>query len=75
MNTYFETKIFVATPLIGEYLKIIEKSHGGSLNHLVGEIMHITAQTRYDLQYLTIHLSGYMNVSTEPDFLALKYGI
>ena len=49
------------TPIIGEYLKQIEKSHGGSLNHWDGGIMHITVQTCYDHQYLTVRLSGYMN--------------
>ena len=63
------------TPLIGEDLKQIEKSHGGSLNIWVGGIIHITVQTCYDLQYITMRLSGYMNAPTEPDFLALKHGI
>ena len=35
--------------------------NGVSLNHLVGRLMHITVQTRYDIQYLTMRLSGYMN--------------
>ena len=37
--------------------------------------MHITFQTCYDLQYLTMHLSGYINAPTEPVFLALKRGM
>ena len=56
-------------------MKKIEKSHGGSLNHWVGGLMHITFQTRYDLQYLIMRLSGYINAPTEPDFIAIKYGI
>ena len=48
----------MATPIIGEEMKQIEKSHGGSINHWVGGLMHITVQTRYDLQYLTMGLSG-----------------
>ena len=63
------------TPLIVEDLKQIEKSHGVSLNHWVGRLMLITFQTSYDLQYLTMHLSGYMNKPTEPSFLALKNGM
>ena len=35
--------------------------------------MHNTVQTHYDLQYLTMHLSGYMNASPEPDLLAIKH--
>ena len=52
------------TPIIVEELKQIEKSHGGSLNHWVGGLIHITVQNCYDLKYLTIRLSGYMNEST-----------
>ena len=37
--------------------------------------MNITVQTCYDLQYLTMCLSSYMNASTEPDVLALKHGM
>ena len=37
--------------------------------------MHITVQTRYDIQYLTIRISGYMNALTEPTFLSLKNGM
>ena len=65
----------MATPLIVEELKQINKSHGRSLNHWVGIIINITVQTRYDLQYLTMRLSGYMNAPTEPAFLALKHGM
>ena len=61
LDTSFGHKIFMDTPFIGEELKQIEKSHGGSLNHWVGGIMHITVQTRYDLQYPTMSLSGYLN--------------
>ena len=62
-------------PLIGAELKQIERLHGGSLNHWVGGLVHITVQTRYDLQYLTMRLSGYMNAPTEPAFIALKHGM
>ena len=37
--------------------------------------MHITIQIRYDIQYLTMRLSGYMNAPTEPTFLAFKNGM
>ena len=63
------------TTLIGEDLKQIDKLSGGSLNHWVGGLMHITVQTSYDLQYLTICLSVYMNTPTEPTFLALVHGM
>ena len=63
----------MSTPLIGEDLKQIDKSHGGSLNHWVGVLMYITVQTRYDLQYLIMRLNGYMNAPTEPVFLAIKH--
>ena len=63
----------MATPIIGEELNQIEKSHGGSLNHWFGGLIRLIVQTRYDLQYLTMHLSFYMNAPTEPDFLALKH--
>ena len=36
--------------------------------------MRITLQNCYDLQYLTMRLSGYMNTPTEHAFLALKHG-
>ena len=58
VDTLFEKTLFMATPIIGEEMKQIEKSHGGSINHWVGGLMHITVQTRYDLQYLTMGLSG-----------------
>ena len=35
--------------------------------------MHVTVKTCYDIQYLTMHTSGYMNSPTEPDFIALKH--
>ena len=62
----------MATPIIVEELEQIEKSHGGSLSHWVGVIVYITDQTRCNLQYLTMRLSGYINAWTEPDFLGLK---
>ena len=65
----------MATHIIEEELKQIEKSHGGSLNHWVGGIIHITFQTKYDIQYLTMRLSGYMNSPTEPAFIDLKHGM
>ena len=65
----------MATHLISEELKEIENSHGGSLNHWVDGLMYITVQTCYDLQYITMDPSGNINVPTEPDFLALVYGI
>ena len=37
--------------------------------------MHITVQTCYDLQYLTMRLSGYTNVPTKPAFIALKHSM
>ena len=74
MDTLFEKTLFMATPLIGEELKN-EKSNGGSLNHYVGGIMHITFQTRYDPQYLTMRLGGYMNYPTELALLSLKNGM
>ena len=37
--------------------------------------MCITVQTCYDIQYLTMRLSGYMNAPTEPVILALKHGM
>ena len=37
--------------------------------------MHITVQTHYDLQYIIMRLSDYMNAPTEPDILDLKYGM
>ena len=75
MDTSFENTLFVAKPLIVEELKNIYKSHGGSLNHWFGRIMHITVQTRYDLHYLIMRFSGYMNAPTEPAYLALKHGV
>ena len=63
----------MATPFIGEELKLIGKSHERYLNNWVVGIMHITVQTCYDLQYLTMRLSGYMNAPTKPAFLDIKY--
>ena len=63
------------TPLIGEELKQLGNSHTGYLNHCVGGLMYITAQIRYDLKYLTMWLSGYMNAPTAPAFLALRHGM
>ena len=71
----FEHKLFMYTYVIGKELKQIDRSHGGSLNHRVGGLMHVTVQTCYAFQYITMHLSGYMNPPTEPDFLALKHGM
>ena len=75
MDTSFEKTLFMDTPLVGEELKQIDKSHGGSLNHWVGGLMHITFQDCYDLQYITMRLSGYMNGLIESAFIDLKHGI
>ena len=69
MDSYFEHTLFVDKLLIRGDLKKIEKSHGGSLNQWFGDLMHITVQTCYDIQYLTMRLSDYMNAPIEPSFL------
>ena len=65
----------MAKPIIGSELKQIDKSHGGYLHYWNGGLMHTTVQTRYDIQYLTMRLSGYMNAPTEPAFISLKHGM
>ena len=62
-------------PVIVEELKHIEKSHGGSLNHWVDRRMYITVQNCYDLQYLNMRLSEYMNYSIEHDFRDIINGM
>ena len=37
--------------------------------------MHITVKTWYELQYLTMQLSGYMNGPTESVFFTLFHGM
>ena len=37
--------------------------------------MHITVQSRYDIQQLTMCLSVYINAPTEPEFIALINGM
>ena len=54
-------------------MKQIENSHGGSLNHWDSGLMHITVQTRYVIQYLTMSLSGYMNATTHPDLISIRH--
>ena len=61
------------TPHIVEELKQPEQAHGGSLNHWVGGIMNIAFQTHYDLQYLTMQLSGYTNDPTESALPSLRH--
>ena len=65
----------MATTLVGEDLKLIDRLHGGYFNHWVGGIMHRTVQNRCGLQYSTMRLSGYISASTEPNLLALKHGM
>ena len=48
-DTSFEQTLFVDIPLIVSEMNKIGKKHGGSLNHWVGGLMHITVQTRYDI--------------------------
>ena len=74
MDTSFEHTLLMAKPLIGEYLKI-DKSHGGPLDHWVGGLIQITIQTRYDIQYITMRLSDYMNAPEEHAFIAFKHGM
>ena len=52
------------TPLIVEESKQLEKSHGELLNHWVGGLVNITVQTQFNLKYITMQLSGYMNALT-----------
>ena len=75
VDTYFENELLMPTHIMKEKLKQIVKSHGNSLNHWYSVLMHITVQTLYDLQYLTMHLSGYMNSPTEPSFHVLRHGM
>ena len=63
------------TPLVVEELGKIDKSRVGSLNHWVGGLVHITVQTRYYLQYLTMVLVSYMKSLTEVSLLALNHGM
>ena len=65
----------MATHLIVVDLNKVDKSNGGLLNYSVGGLMHITVQTCYDLQYITMRLSGYMNAPAEPAFIDLKHSI
>ena len=37
--------------------------------------MDITENTHYDLQYLTVCISGYMNDPTQPALLDIRYGM
>ena len=37
--------------------------------------MHTTVQNRYDLQYMNMRLSVYMNTPAQPPFIALKHGM
>ena len=69
----FENKLFMATHIIGEEMKQIYKSHGGSLNHWAGVLIRITVKTFYELQYIRMRLSGYINAPTEPSCLNLKH--
>ena len=39
------------------------------------ESCHVTVQTRYDIQYITMPLIGCMNAPTEPDFIAFNHGM
>ena len=75
VDNFFDHTLFVATPIIGEELKIIENYHVGSLNHLVGGLIYNTVQTPFDFQYLTTCLRGYMNSPIEPALLALIHGM
>ena len=64
MDTYFENTLFLDTHLIGEGLNQIDKSNGGSLNYWFGGLMLITTQTCYDIQYLNMCLTRYMDSPT-----------
>ena len=75
LDKSFENKLFMDTPpIIGENMKN-EKPRGGSLNHWVGGLMHITFQTCYDLQYIIMRISGYIIAPTEPDSISLNDGM
>ena len=49
------------TRLIGEELKQIVRPHVVSFDHWFGSLVHITVQTCYDLQYINMFISGYIN--------------
>ena len=53
----------------------MKNSHGVSLGYWVGGLMYFTVQTRYNIQYLTMSLSGYINSPKEPAFLDLRNGM
>ena len=74
-DTYFEQTLFMATTFIGVELEKIEKSYVLFINYWVGWLMQIIAQTCYDIQYIKMHLSGYMNEPSEPAFPDIKHGM
>ena len=63
----------MATPLIRDDLNKL-RYHGRSLSHWVDGLTHITVQTLYGIQYLTMRLSGYINAPTDPEFISLRHG-
>ena len=65
----------MSATLIGDKLKQLERTHRGSLNQRIVIIMQIMVQTRYDLQYINIQMIRYMNIPTEPSFLAIFHGM
>ena len=65
----------MATPIIVNYLKQIEKPHGSSLNHWFGGLMNFTVQMLCDLQYITMRFIIHINYPTEPEFIALQHDV
>ena len=53
----------------------LKQKHVLSLKQWVGGLMRIKVQSLYDLQYLTMELSGYMNAPEEPSLLFLCPGM
>ena len=68
--------LFPATHLVvANNIKSIEDKQGIYLNHLVGSLIHVTVQTIYDMNYMLMCLSGYMNILSVPVFRSLRHSM
>ena len=67
----FESTLYNASPLTGKDLQYTDTKYGGSIAHWVGELINITTNTRLDISYATMRISGFMSCPKLPVFLAL----
>ena len=59
LDSKIEYRLFAALPLDSAQLQKVEEYYNGSLPHWTGALLHISGESRMDLSYAAMRLSGF----------------